>query len=77
MELRTVYNTFNSADANLLCGRLEAAGFDSSIQGEMAGMTLGAYSSIGGIRILVPDDQADEARALIEAELKAREEPSS
>ncbi len=76
MELRTIYNTFNQADADLLRGRLEAAGFDSSIQGEFASVTVGSFSSAGGIRILVPEDQADEARALIEAELKARNEPS-
>ncbi len=77
MELRTIYNTLNSADANLLRGRLEVAGFDAFIHGEMAGMTLGGYTSAaGGIRIQVPEDQADEARALIEAELKAREDGS-
>ena len=77
MELRTIYNTLNSADANLLRGRLEVAGFDAFIHGEMAGMTLGGYiSAAGGIRIQVPEDQADEARALIEAELKAREDGS-
>ncbi len=76
MELRTIYTTFNSADANLLQGRLEVGGFDAFIHGEMTGMTLGGgVFAAGGIRIQVPEDQADEARALIEAELKAREEP--
>ena len=74
MELRTIYTTFSSADANLLRGRLEVGGFDAFIHGEVAGMTLEGYvSASGGIRIQVPEDQADEARALIEAELKARE----
>ena len=75
MELRTIYTTFSSVDANLLRGRLEVGGFDAFLHGEMAGMTLEGYvSAAGGIRIQVPEDQADEARALIEAELKAREE---
>ena len=37
-------------------------------------MNLEGYTSAaGGIRLQVPEDQAEEARALIEAELKARE----
>lgn len=75
MELRTVYTTLSSADANLLRGRLEVGGFDAFLHGEMSGMNLEGYLSAGGgIRVQVPENQADEARALIEAELKAREE---
>ena len=74
MELRTIYTAFSSAEANLMRGRLEVAGFDAFVHGEFAGMNLEGYTSAaGGIRLQVPEDQAEEARALIEAELKARE----
>ena len=70
MELKTVFNTFSSAEANLVRGRLEAAGFEAYIQGELAAMSIGASTAAtGGIRIQVPEDRAAEARALIEAEL--------
>lgn len=74
MELRTIYTTFSSADANLMRGRLEVGGYDAFIHGELSGMTLDGYvATSGGIRVQVPEDQAVEARALIDAELKARE----
>jgi hypothetical protein len=70
MELKTVFNTFSPAEANLVRGRLEAAGFEAYIQGELAGMSIGGYTAAtGGIRIQVPEDRAADARALIESDL--------
>ena len=69
MELKTVFSTFSSAEANLVRGRLEVAGFQAFIHGEIAGMNFEGYTAAtGGIRIQVPEDQFAEARALVEAE---------
>ncbi len=66
MELKTVFNTFSSAEANLVHGRLEAAGFEAYIHGELAGLTMGGYTAAaGGIRIQVPESRAEEAKAVI------------
>lgn len=70
MELKTVFTTFSSAEANLVRGRLEAAGFEAYIQGELASISIGASTAAtGGIRIQVPEDRAAEARAVIESDL--------
>jgi hypothetical protein len=77
MDFKTVFTTFSSAEANLLRGRLEVAGFDAVIHGELAGMSLEGYTSAaGGIRVQVPDDQAASARELIEAEINSPSDDS-
>ena len=69
MELKTVFTSFSPAEANLVHGRLEAAGFKPFVHGELAGLSLGGYTpAAGGIRVQVPEDQFAEARALVEAE---------
>jgi hypothetical protein len=76
MELKTVFNTFSPAEANLVRGRLEAAGFEAYIHGELAGLSLGGYTpAAGGIRIQVPEDRAEEARALVDAEMNQTADP--
>lgn len=69
MELVTIYKTFSAADAQLICSRLEAADFQAVVQGELAALSMEGYSLMtGGIRVVVPADQADDARELLDAE---------
>jgi hypothetical protein len=76
MELKTVFTTFNSAEANLVRGRLEAAGFQAFIHGELASLTLAvATTEAGGIRVQVPEDQFENARALVDAEMNQPADP--
>jgi len=60
MEFVTVYRALNVGDAELMRSRLESAGFVVDIENEDAVM-----GSEAGILIRVPEDRADEARALL------------
>lgn len=67
MTLVTVYKAFNSADAQLVRSRLDAAGLHAFVQHELAALSMDGYSqAAGGILVQVPDSEVDDARALIE-----------
>ena len=69
MELVTIFNSFNSADAQLIRSRLDAAGFQAEVLHELSALTTEGYSlTTGGIKVQVPADQAEDARALLDAE---------
>ena len=69
MKLVTIYRAFQSADAQLVRSRLEAAGFLATVTHEIASIVMDGYSmATGGILVQVPEDQAVEARALLDAE---------
>ncbi len=68
MTLVTVYKAFNSADAQLVRSRLDAAGFHAVVQHELASLSMDGYSqAAGGILVQVPDPEAEDARTLIES----------
>ena len=68
MQLVTVFRAFSPAEAQLVRSRLEAAGFLASVAHELSALSLDGYSmAAGGVRVQVPEDVAQEARALIEA----------
>jgi hypothetical protein len=63
-----VYRTLNLADADLVRSRLEAAGFHAAVMDEVAAFTTEGYSAASrGIRVEVPDSEAEEARAFLES----------
>ena len=69
MEWVSVANVLNPGMALLIRSRLEAAGFLVSVRGLDAALATEGYSlATGGVRIEVPQDQAEEARAFLEAE---------
>jgi hypothetical protein len=69
MKLVTVYSTFSSADAHLICSRLEASNIQSLVANELSGLSIDGYAmAAGGIQVQVPEDQAEEAREIIEME---------
>lgn len=77
MDWVSVSNELNPALALLIQSRLEAAGFLVSIRGLDAALATEGYSlATGGVRVQVPQDQADEARAFLDAE-PADTEPGS
>lgn len=62
----TIYHTLNIADAQLVRMRLEAAGFLASVNHELAALSMEGYTmSSGGVRVEVPAEEADEARAFL------------
>lgn len=68
MQLVTIFNSFNPGEAQLIRSRLEAAGFLAQVAHELSALSMDGYSmAAGGIRVQVPADQAEDARALIEA----------
>ena len=55
MSLITVYRTFSSGDAHLVCSRLEAANLQASVAHELSALSMDGYAlAAGGIRVQVP-----------------------
>jgi len=73
MDLTTVFRAFNPAQAQLMRCRLEAAGFHATVAGELAALSIDGYAmGAGGIRVQVPQDEANEAREFIEADKQSQ-----
>ncbi|MEI7534720.1 MAG: DUF2007 domain-containing protein [Verrucomicrobiae bacterium] len=68
MNLVTIANVLNPAEAGLLCSRLEAAEFHPFMPDQFSAVNTDGYTlAIGGIRIQVPDDEAADARDFLAA----------
>jgi hypothetical protein len=68
MDFATVYIAFNPADAQLVRSRLEAADFHPFVAHELSALSMDGYAmAIGGIRVQVPEAEADEAREFLAA----------
>jgi hypothetical protein len=68
MDLITVYTAFNPAQAHLIASRLEASDFLVNVKNENAALGMDGYTmAVGGILVQVPEDQVEDARALIKS----------
>jgi hypothetical protein len=67
MKLVTVFTSFVSAEAQLVCARLEAADFHPFIANENASSYLGGFSTATTLRIQVPEDEASDAKEFLDA----------
>jgi len=68
MGLVTVARAFNPADAQLIRSRLDAAQFHAVVMHELSALSLDGYSmAAGGILVQVPEDEAAEAKAFLDA----------
>ena len=78
MELVTISRAFNPAEAQLTRSRLEAAGFYAEVAHELSALSMDGYGvTIGGIRVQVPADQAEEAKKFLNESTSSDEpEPS-
>lgn len=66
MDLVTVFTSLNLAEAQLIRSRLEAAGLHVLVADEMSALSIEGYSlATGGIRVQVPDVDAELALELI------------
>jgi hypothetical protein len=66
MNLVTIFRTFNPGEADLIRSRLDAAEFDAAVTHELAALSLEGYAlTAGGILVQVPEDQAEDAKALL------------
>ena len=69
MDRVTVFTAFSPVQAQIICTRLQTAGLDATVEGEVAALSMEGYSlATGGIRVQVPSPQEAEARRLIEAD---------
>lgn len=64
MGFATIQTTLNSAEADLITSRLEAAGFHPSIKD--GNSTLGAPTISEGIHVQVPEEEAVEAKTFLD-----------
>ena len=67
MKPNVIFTTFNQAEAQLVRSRLEAAGFHPFIANENVAQWLGGLSTATTIRIEVPETEAVEAKAFLDA----------
>lgn len=68
MNPTTIYKALNPADAQLVASRLDAAGFHPFVADEAAALGMEGYAlAVGGIRVQVPETEAVEARAFLDA----------
>lgn len=67
MKAITIATHFNLAEAELMRARLEAAGFHPFIANENTAGWFGGTSTAARIRIEVPENEAEDARALLKS----------
>ncbi len=68
MKLVTVFTAFSPAEAQLARARLEASNFHAVVMHELSALSIEGYSmAAGGIRVQVPEDEAEDARTLLTA----------
>ena len=79
MNLLTVFNTSNLAEAELVQSRLEASGLHPVLSHELAPFILDANAmTTGGISVQVPEEEAELAREVVALKDKpAPEEPGA
>jgi hypothetical protein len=66
MQLVTVFTAFNSAEAQLVRSRLEAAGLHAFIRDELSALSMDGYAlAAGGISVQVPEVDAEAALELV------------
>jgi hypothetical protein len=78
MALVTVYRSFSSGDAQLVRSRLEAANLQATVEHELSALSMEGYAlAAGGILVQVPQEQAEEARAIIESREQRPSDPQA
>lgn len=68
-DLTTVYTAAGLIKAQVIKAKLEAAGIRALLDYESVGPVIGiTVDGLGAVRVLVPNEDAEEARNLIEEE---------
>lgn len=68
MDFVTIYRALSPADAELVRSRLEANQFMVNMKNELAAHNVEGFAlAVGGIEVQVPEDQAADARMLIDS----------
>ena len=67
MKLVTIFKGFNPGETQLVRSQLEAAGFHPFVADELSALSIDGYAlAAGGIRLQVPEDEAEDAREFLE-----------
>lgn len=64
--MKTVLHALNSVEANLVKGLLESEGIPSSVLGEFLQGAIGELPPTGLIRVVVNEEDYEQARQIIE-----------
>jgi Putative prokaryotic signal transducing protein len=68
VKLVTVFTAFNAVEAHVMRSRLEASHFHAVVTHELSALSIDGYSmAAGGIRVQVPEEEAADARELLDA----------
>ncbi len=63
--MKTVFDASGNIEAHLVMHQLQQAGIAASIEGEYLQGGIGELPAAGNIRVVVPDDDVEEARQVI------------
>lgn len=63
--MKTVYDASGNIEAHLVMHQLQQAGIAASIEGEYLQGGIGELPAAGNIRVVVPDEDEQEARQVI------------
>jgi len=66
MDLAVIFKGWNLNEAELIRSRLEAAGFHPVLENEYTSNVFGAANALAPVRILVPDNEAADAREFLD-----------
>ena len=64
MDPVVIYRTLKLGEAQVMRSRLEGAGIDARVEHESSAANFDV--AVGGVRLVVSSDRAEEARALIQ-----------
>jgi hypothetical protein len=63
--MKSVYDASNNIEAHLVMHQLQQAGIDATIQGEFLQGGVGDLPAAGNVRVMVPENDFEEARSVI------------
>ncbi len=63
--MKSVYETSNTIDANIVLGMLEQAGLSARIEGEYLQGGVGGLQAVGIVRVVVDESDCEDAKAII------------
>ncbi|MDH5499567.1 MAG: DUF2007 domain-containing protein [Gammaproteobacteria bacterium] len=63
--MKTAFDASGNIEAHLVMHQLQQAGIAASIEGEYLQGGIGELPAAGNIRVVVPDDDIEEARQVI------------
>jgi hypothetical protein len=66
MDFVTIYRAFDESRAQVLFSSLEAAGFHPVLKNAESILMLGSQITAGAVQLLVPENEAEDARRLVD-----------